>query len=115
MDPQFGRPDTKDPPPSYSKAGYTALPESEPAYYGGQSEAAYQYGAPSMDYTPSAPAGPLGHGGAYHSLGYTGYPPSAGYAPAPPVMPQTSINTVSGTYSLNRPFSCDVMSFPRAH
>ena len=99
MDPQLGRPDVKDPPPSYSKAGYTALPQSEPAYYGGQNEAAYQYGPSSTGYTPPAPAGPPGHGGAYHmhTPGYTGYPPSAGYAPAPPVMQQSSVNTVSET------------------
>ena len=95
MDPQLGRADIKDPPPSYTKAGYTALPQSEPAYYGGQSETAYQYGPSNTGYTPPAPAGPPGHGGAYHTPGYTGYPQSAGYAPAPPVMQQNSINTVS--------------------
>ena len=90
MDPQqpqpaLGRPDIKDPPPSYSKAGYTALPQSEPAYYsnyGGQSEAAYHYGPSSTGYPPA---------------GYAGYQHSAGYAPVPPVMQQNSVNTVSGS------------------
>ena len=86
MDPQ-GRPDVKEPPPTYSRGGYTALPQSEPAYYGGQSEAAYQYG----------PMPPGSGGPAYQTPGYPGYPQSAGYAPAPPVMQQSSVNTVSGT------------------
>lgn len=69
-------PGAKDPPPSYSKVGYTTLPPSEPAaYYAGQSEGAYQYKPPNT--------------------GYAGYPQSAGYAPAPPVMQQSSVNTVS--------------------
>ena len=91
MDPQQPqstqwRPD--DPPPSYSKDGYTALPQSDP-YYGGQGQGGPAYYPPSTDYA-SASAPPPGVG--YQTPGY----PQSGYAPAPPVMHQNSINTVSG-------------------